>query len=674
LGHACKYARLDAFVPNAVYEGDHRRFDWNTLQSLFRRSDRSRRIIRLLSQLPASSGVNLDAIPEPVRHAGAVGLPGDSIRWQVWARSAKRVDLVLIDGDRRRVIPMKKGAHGCFYHTDAGIAEGQRYAYSLDAGPDRPDPCSLWQPEGVHGYSAVVRPERFHWTDHNWRGVRREDLVIYEVHVGTFTSEGTFAAMIPRLPVLKELGITALEIMPVAQFPGTRNWGYDGVGLYAAQNRYGGPYGLQQLVDACHVAGLAIFLDVVYNHLGPEGNYLSEFGPYFTDRYKTPWGAAVNYDGTSCDPVRNYVIDNAQMWLEEFHFDGLRLDAVHAIFDFGARHILRGIKERADEVARRIGRIVHVIAESDLNDPRLLLPAERGGYELDGQWADDFHHTIHALLTGERRGYYADFGAARQIAEAFRSPFVYAGDYSKHRERTHGAPPDGLAGDRFVVCIQNHDQVGNRPRGERLIGLLGSWEKQRLASSLLLLSPYLPLIFMGEEYGEERPFPFFCSFTDAGLVEAVRDGRRREFADFAADGEIPDPHAEETFASARLTWNWSDGTPNAGLRCLYRDLLTARREWPALRDFEMRSARLLPDADTGPILEVRRGEDVSELRVIFNLGNVAQQITPKSADQRVLFTSEATRYGGPRDGFEISDRLAPYECVVLGPAMLRSFI
>ena len=618
----------------------------------------------------------MNATPQCARRCGALELPGDAIRWRVWARSAGAVELVLFQGERHRVVPMEKEAEGYFQHTESNVAEGQRYGYRLDGGPDRPDPCSLSQPDGVHAPSAVFKPSRFRWTDQSWHGIRRTDLVFYELHVGTFTSEGTFAAVIPRLPALKELGITAIEIMPVAQFPGTRNWGYDGVNLYAAQNSYGGPVGLQQLVDACHAAGLAIFLDVVYNHLGPEGNYLSAFGPYFTDRYKTPWGAAINYDGPGCDPVRNYVTDNAQMWLEEFHFDGLRLDAIHAIFDFGARHILRDINEAADEASRRTGRMAYVIAESDLNDPRLLHPVERGGYDLDGQWADDFHHAIHAYLTGERRGYYGDFGTARQVADAFNTPFLYAGDYSPYRERTHGASPAGLAGDRFVVCIQNHDQVGNRPRGERLSRILGSCAEQRLAASLMLLSPYVPLLFMGEEYGEDRPFPFFCSFTDAGLVQAVREGRRREFADFVVEGEIPDPDAIETFASARLSWAWPDGTPRAGLRLLYRDLLTARREWPALRDFERRSARLIPDPASGPVFELFRYDDGSEggIRALFNLGNQAQRVLPSSAGQRVLFTSETSRYAGARATIDTVVELLPHECIVYGPETCRSFI
>jgi maltooligosyltrehalose trehalohydrolase len=559
------------------------------------------------------------------------------------------------------------------------VPEGRRYAFRLDDGPERPDPCSLWQPEGVHGPSAVVRPDRFSWSDGGWKGVRREDLVFYELHVGTFSPAGTFEGVIPRLRDLRELGITAVEIMPVGQFPGTRNWGYDGVLPYAAQNSYGGPQGLHRLVDACHAEGLAIFLDVVYNHFGPEGNYRGEFGRYFNDRYKTPWGAAVNYDDRDCDAVRDDVLDNVRMWLEEFHFDGLRLDAVHAIFDMGARHILRAIEETAEESGARRGWPAIVVAESDLNDPRLLDSRERGGYALAAQWADDFHHAAHAWLTGERAGYYADFGEPAQLAKALEQPFVYAGDYSHFRGRKHGAPPEGLSGDRFIVCLQNHDQVGNRARGDRLSSLLGAPAKERLAAGLLLLSPYLPLLFMGEEYGEKNPFPFFCSFGDPALVEAVREGRKREFDAFSWQGQVPDPQSEATFASARLSWSWPENTPRAGLRRLYRDLLTARREWPALRDFKTRSARLIDPAreqGAGPILELVRGDGSSGkmVRALFNLGGRPVRLRGGTAiEASVLFRSEAAEYGGGRREDRPVDELAPFEFLVLGPPSWRAF-
>jgi maltooligosyltrehalose trehalohydrolase len=621
----------------------------------------------------------------PSRRCGAVGSPDGPFLFRVWAPAAKRVDLVLIDGDSRRGVAMQAEVGGYHRHEEAQVPEGRRYAFRLDGGPERPDPCSLFQPDGPHGPSAVVRPGRFAWTDRSWRGVRREDLVFYELHVGTFSPEGTFDGAIPRLRDLRELGVTAVEIMPVAQFPGARNWGYDGVLPYAAQNSYGGPDGLHRLVDACHAEGLAAFLDVVYNHLGPEGSYIREFGPYFNDHYKTPWGSAVNYDDRGSGAVRDYVLDNARMWLDEFHFDGLRLDAVHAIYDLGARHILREIEEVAEDVAARRGWPATIVAESDLNDPRLLEPRDRGGHALAAQWADDFHHAAHSVLTGERDGYYSDFGDPAKLARALECPFVYAWDYSPFRGRKHGTPPVGLAGDRFVVCVQNHDQVGNRARGDRLAERLGSPERRRLAAGLLLLSPYLPLLFMGEEYGEDNPFPFFCSFEDPALVQAVREGRKREFEAFTWQGEVPDPQGEATFASAKLGWSWPDGTPRAGLRRLYRDLLAARREWPALRDFEDRSARILGEAAAsgdggGLVLELVRGgrSSAGTIRVFYNLGDRAVRLPADASgagrgEVAVLIRSDSVAYGGDRRDVGPVDELAPFEFLVLGPPSWRAF-
>jgi maltooligosyltrehalose trehalohydrolase len=586
---------------------------------------------------------------------GAIAAADGGVRWTVWAPNARAVELVLLDPGGRRTIPMTAAGRGHWTHAAADVPDGQRYAYRLDGGPDRPDPASRWQPDGVADPSAVVRPGIFRWTDAGWRGVAREDLVIYELHVGTFTPAGTFDAVVPRLPELRELGVTAVELMPVAQFPGGRNWGYDGVLPFAVQDSYGGPDGLRRLIDAAHAQGLAVLIDAVYNHVGPEGNYLGEFGPYFTDRYKTPWGSAVNFDGPGSDAVRGFVLQNARMWVAEYHADGLRLDACHAIYDTGATHILQEVGEVARAAAG--GRAVHVIAESDLNDARLLLPADRGGYGLDGQWADDFHHAVHVHLTGERHGYYADFGGPDDLPGVLADPYLYAGRYSPCRDRRHGGPSAGLPGDRFVVCVQNHDQVGNRARGDRLAALVPP-AAARQAAALLLLAPYPPLLFMGEEYGETNPFPFLCSFADAGLVEAVRRGRRAEFASFAWQGEVPDPQAEGTFRSAVLSWRWDDPT-RAGLRRLYADLLAARRAWPPLRDFVRRTASRTAD---GTVLELTRGAG-GELRAAFNL---TDRPVPWSPGGTVLFRSEAGRYGGPPG--EGGGGLRPRECAVVGPA------
>ena len=391
---------------------------------------------------------------------GALVQQDGSVVWRLWAPKADRVELVLIDGERQSSHAMTRQERGFFDFAQDSVENGQRYLYRLNDAAEYPDPASRWQPEGINTPSAVLRTEGFRWSDEGWTGVLREHLIFYELHVGTFTPEGTFDAIIPRLPALRELGITAVELMPIAQFSGTRNWGYDGVHPYAPQHSYGGPYGLQRLANACHLHGLALFLDVVYNHIGPEGAYLQEFGPYFTARYHTPWGTAVNYDDRGSDPVRAFVLDNVQMWLEDYHLDGLRLDAVHGIFDSGARHILQEIQESATLIARRRGRSIHIVAESDLNDVRLLLPTEQGGYGLDAQWSDDFHHVVHVALTGEQQGYYEDYVPQEHFPKLLNDTFVLNGIYSAHRDRRHGGTHAGLPGDRFVVCIQNHDQVG----------------------------------------------------------------------------------------------------------------------------------------------------------------------------------------------------------------------
>ena len=585
--------------------------------------------------------------------------------WRLWAPKAGRVDLILINGERRSTHAMTRQERGIFTFAQDSVDNGQRYLYRLNDVAEYPDPASRWQPDGVNQPSAVLRTEGFRWSDEGWTGVRRENLVFYELHVGTFTPEGTFDAIIPRLPALRELGITAVELMPIAQFSGDRNWGYDGVHPYAPQHSYGGPHALQRLANACHLHGLALLLDVVYNHIGPEGAYLQEFGPYFTARYHTPWGAAVNYDDRGSDPVRAFVLDNVQMWLEDYHLDGLRLDAVHGIFDAGARHILQEIQESAALIARRRGRSTHIVAESDLNDVRLLLPTDQGGYGLDAQWSDDFHHVVHVALTGEQQGYYADYVPQEHFPKVLNDTFVLNGIYSAHRDRRHGGTDAGLPGDRFVVCIQNHDQVGNRARGERL-GSLISPSARRLAASLLLLSPHLPLLFMGEEYGEEHPFQFFCSFSDPTLIENIRLGRRREFEAFhAQQGDVPDPQSCATFEASRLTWAWESNSEKAGLRRLYQDLIEARRSWPALHDYAQRMARMLPDVEAGMVLELIRVNETQGspcgVRVLFNLTDTTQTAT---VSPDVLWTSESEQYHGMRRRDTPSAQLLPYECMV----------
>jgi len=481
---------------------------------------------------------------------GASMLPDGSARFRVWAPLAERVDLLFPDSD---LLPVSLSAEKCDYFSAVvdDIETGACYWYLLDGELRRPDPASRCQPQGVHGPSALVDSFRHHWQDSSWQGIAQDELIIYELHVGTFTPAGTFDAVISRLEYLCELGITAIELMPVAQFPGERNWGYDGTFIFAPQNSYGGVDGLKRLVDACHVRGLAVILDVVYNHLGPEGNYLHAFGPYFTSRYHTPWGDAVNFDGPDSDQVRHYFIANALYWITEYHIDGLRLDAVHGIYDFSALHILQELAQAVHERGAILGRRVQVIAESDQNDTRLVTVPQLGGYGLDAQWNDCFHHALRTCLTGERTGYYADYGDFSAVVKSFREGFVLSGQYSAFRRRRHGSSSVHIHPGRMVVFSQNHDQIGNRMRGERPGEHLYT-EQLMLAAAAVILSPYMPLLFMGEEYGETAPFPYFVSHSDEHLVEAVRRGRREEFAAFADQGTPPDPQDEATFLSGKL--------------------------------------------------------------------------------------------------------------------------
>ncbi|HUP64796.1 MAG TPA: malto-oligosyltrehalose trehalohydrolase [Thermoanaerobaculia bacterium] len=527
-----------------------------------------------------------------------VGADGTTV-FRIWAPRHEQLHLE-VDG---QLVPMDRDDLGFFAASHPAPA-GTRYRYRVGEAMF-PDPASRFQPDGPHGPAAVVDP-RYPWTDEEWRGVRLEDAVIYELHVGTFSEAGTFEGIIPHLPRLEELGVTLIEIMPVSQFPGTRNWGYDGAFPNAVQNSYGGPAGLRALVDAAHRAGLGICLDVVYNHLGPDGNYLEVFGPYFTDAYSTPWGKAVNFDGAESDAVRELFIQNALMWIEEFHVDALRLDAVHAIFDQSAYPFLHELADRVHEAGKKAGRQVLVFPESDLNDPRMVRPAENGGYGMDAHWNDDFHHSLHALLTGESTGYYADFGKVADLAAVFESSYAYARRYSPHRRRRHGNLAQGVDGCHFIVATQNHDQVGNRMNGERLTALV-SFDELKVAAVTLLLSPFVPLIFMGEEYGEKAPFLYFVDHQNPELVEAVRKGRREEFAAFSWQGEPPDPQSEETFAKSRLNASLTDPMSTA-LWNLYRELISLRGKYDSLGPGKAGSVRSLPFEGERALVVIRGGE------------------------------------------------------------------
>ncbi len=522
---------------------------------------------------------------EPVfPQMGSRLLPDGSCHFVVWAPLLTQVSLKLLQPERQ--IPMERDEWGYWQVTVTGITAGTRYLYqlqgsALDGVVERPDPASLSQPDGVHAASEVVRLDSTDWTDQDWPGIPVAEWVLYELHIGTFTPAGTCESAIERLPLLKALGVNAIEIMPVAQCPGGRNWGYDGVYPYAASQAYGGLQGFQKLVNACHQQGIAVVLDVVYNHMGPEGNYLSQFGPYFTDKYRTPWGSALNFDDAYCDGTRHFFIQNALFWLRDCHVDGLRLDAVHAIYDFSARPFLRQLSQSVDTLSQTTDWKRILIAECDLNDTRFINPIERGGYGLDSQWCDEFHHALHTLLTGELDGYYEDFGSIHHLATSYRQGYVYTGEYSQHRSCFFGSDSSHCPGTQFVVCNQNHDQVGNRMLGDRLTQTL-SFAALKLAAAATLLSPLVPMLFMGEEYGETAPFQYFVSHGDPDLVKAVQEGRKREFRAFAWKGDVPDPQSSQTFEGSKLNWDLLSQGSHSTLWQFYQALIQLRRGIPAL--------------------------------------------------------------------------------------------
>ncbi|MGQ9571881.1 MAG: malto-oligosyltrehalose trehalohydrolase [Dehalococcoidia bacterium] len=575
---------------------------------------------------------------------GARFLGDGRARFVVWAPLASKVQVHLL-APHERLVPMESGQRGYHHAVVDGVEPGSLYVYRLDEGRDRPDPASRSQPQGVHSPSQVVNTD-FAWEDSDWLGLPLQDYVIYELHVGTFTPEGTLDAVTPHLRALRELGVTAIELMPVAQFPGERNWGYDGVYPFAVQDSYGGPAGLRRLVGACHKLGLAVVLDVVYNHLGPEGNYLGEYGPYFTDRYRTPWGHAVNFDGPHGDEVRRFFIENALCWFTEFHIDALWLDAVHAIIDHSAVAFMEDLAETVHCRAEELNRPIYLIAESDLNDARLVRPRELGGYGLDAQWNEDFHHALHALLTGERMGYYQDFGGLVHLARAFTEGFVYSGQYSPYRQRRHGSSSRDLPSHRFVVFAQNHDQVGNRMLGERLSQLV-PFDKLKLAAAAVILSPFTPLLFMGEEYGETAPFQYFVSHSDANLVEAVRRGRREEFKAFDWEGKVPDPQDEGTFRRSKLNRSLGEEGHHRVLLGFYQELLRLRKALPALASLSKEQTEVVPYNEER-VLFLRRWSGDSDVFVVLNFAGlqVSLALPVPSGHWRKLLDSADSRWQG----------------------------
>ena len=562
------------------------------------------------------------------KQIGATYLGHQTGLFRVWSPGIDHVRIRLLDTGR--IIAMEKT--DCGYHEAivGDVSPGALYRFQLGESVERPDPASRFQPRGVHGPSALLDPE-FPWEDTRWSGIALEDYVIYELHIGAFTAAGTFESVIPHLNYLAELGITAVQLMPVAQFPGSRNWGYDGVYPFAAQNSYGGPKGLKNLVNACHQRGLAVILDVVYNHLGPEGNYLGEYGPYFTDIYRSPWGPALNFDGAYSDDVREYFIQNALQWLVDFHVDALRLDAVHAILDRSPVTFLEELSAAVGREASRLDRRMFLFAESADNNARLLRTSKRGGYALDAQWNDDFHHSLRALLTGDRSGYYGDYGDFAQLVKAYREGFVYSGEYSPFRKRRHGSSSRDIPARKFVVFSQNHDQVGNHKAGDRLTQAV-SFEQLKLAAALVVLSPSLPLLFMGEEYGETAPFPFFVSHSDSDLVEAVRQGRRMEFASFGWQGIVPDPQDEATFLSAKLHHEVRDSGVHKILLEFYRELLKLRKTIPALAQTD-KDRMAVTGYPNEKILAVERWCSEDRALMVANLG-AADNFVAVSITQR----------------------------------------
>ncbi|HEX9296086.1 MAG TPA: malto-oligosyltrehalose trehalohydrolase [Polyangiaceae bacterium] len=582
---------------------------------------------------------------ETLGRMGADTLADGTTRFRVWAPSARELGLCIV-GTETRTVTMNRRPGDVFEVCLPDAGAGTDYFYIIDGTKERPDPCSRFQPRGVHGPSRVVSSDSFTWSDQSWTGIPLSDLIFYELHVGTFTPEGTFEGVVGKLDYLKNLGVTAIELMPVAQFPGERNWGYDGVFPYAPHASYGGPDGLRRLVDECHRRGLALALDVVYNHLGPEGNYLADYGSYFTDRYTTPWGRAINFDGPDSDEVRSFFRENALYWLADFHVDVLRFDAIHSIFDMSARHFLQETSSAFHQCAEALGRRAFVIAESDLNDVRVIQTAERNGLGFDAQWGDDFHHALMAALTGARHGYFADFGAMADVAKAMSEGFVYDGKRSQHRKRRHGSSSANEAGHRLVPFVQNHDQVANAWHGKRLAKIVSA-EQQKIAAALLFAHPGLPMLFMGEEFAEIAPFDFFTSHSDPALIEAVRSGRREEHRSMGLE-DPPDPQAQATFAACKLGWSRLSEDAQRETLHLYRDLIALRKGSVAVSNGRKDLATVQWSEAPRWITVERRDERGGAVAFVVNFEAVPRAIPLRLAEGyfRLAIDTGDRRYGG----------------------------
>ena len=582
----------------------------------------------------------------------------------VWSPAHEEVAVQIVS-PTHRLLPMQKDEWGYFKVLAEDIEPGTLYFYKLLGEADKPDPASHSQPQDVHGPSEVIDQTKMSWTDADWSGIPLEEMILYELHVGTFTPEGTFEAIIPRLRELHEFGVNAIELMPIAQFPGNRNWGYDGVFPYAAQHSYGGPEGLKKLVDAAHQQGIAIVLDVIYNHFGPEGNCMSDYGPYFTSRYQTAWGNAINFDGEYSYGVRNYFIENALYWFEKFHIDALRLDASDHIYDIGVKHFLQELAENVDALSKKSGRKLYLTAENDLSDTKVIRSIESGGYGIDAQWNDAFHHCLHTLLTGEQSGYYVDYGKCEQMAKAFQEGFVYSGQYSPFRKKFHGSDSSAIPGHQFVVFTQNHDQVGNRALGERLTHLV-SFEALKLAAGVLLLAPNVPLIFMGEEYAENAPFLYFVSHTDSELIEVVREGRKKDFAAFHIEGEFIDPFSTDTFQKCKLNWEQRQEGKHQVMLELYQHLIQLRRTIPTLKTLDKQNLEASV-IEEDKLMFLHRWSQNSQIFCIMNFSDkdVSFNATPPSGNwQKALDSSEPKWMGS---GSTLPEKLMQEQKLTIRP-------
>jgi maltooligosyltrehalose trehalohydrolase len=564
----------------------------------------------------------------------------------LWAPDAEQVRLLIPDKEKSPSLDRKERGYWSSVTTD--IQPGDLYYFEVDGKKQLPDPASLSQPNDVHGASQALDISSFRWNDNTWQHFPLKNYIIYELHIGTFTKEGTFAAAEKKLDYLVELGITAIEIMPVAQFPGGHNWGYDGVYPFCVQHSYGGAEALQSLVNACHRKGLAVILDVVYNHVGPEGNHLEEFGPYFTEKYNTPWGNALNFDDAWCDGVRRFFVENALMWFRDFHIDALRMDAVHAIKDLNPTHILQEIRQQVDELMKLTGRKYYLIVELDLNDTRFINPVSKAGYGMDAQWIDEFHHALRVTSGQEKTGYYSDFEAIESLAKSYTDAYVYDGAFSEHRKKVFGMKTQN-AGEKFIVFSQNHDQVGNRMLGERTSELV-SFEMQKVLAGAVLASPYLPMLFMGEEYGEKNPFQYFVSHTDPELADAVRKGRKREFEAFHMEGEAPDPVSEETFMASKLQWKSIDKEPHKTMLNYYKALIAIRKSQPPLFNLNRQEVSVEHNTET-QVIVLRRQHKIQDIICLMNFSKQEQEVEVSlyaSTWQKLLASSDI-QWGGPQD-------------------------